>query len=127
MSKIRPRIALFTMLVFTILSSTLMAQVSLDGKWETEAGGPRGPDRITMEFKVTDGKVTGTIVRSAQADVLPTRLEGTLDKDKLSFAVTSPDGRRTISFVGTVKGDEIQFTREAKEIPQRGGPAAPGL
>jgi hypothetical protein len=43
----------------------------------------------------------------------------------MSFKISSPDGDRVISFVGTLSGDEITFVREVDVKPggSRGGAA----
>jgi hypothetical protein len=43
----------------------------------------------------------------------------------LSFKVKNRTGTRTITFTGTVHGDELNFTREVENAA--GGPSGPGL
>jgi hypothetical protein len=103
-------------LLLAAASTIALAAAAVDGKWATEAPGPRGNgvDKIVMEFKSAGSKLTGTIVRTDPPGQKPVALEGTIDKDVVTFTVKSPDGNRTITFTGTVKGDEITFKREVK-------------
>src|SRR5687767_10776788 len=96
-------------------------QSRLDGKWRTEVG----VDIIVFEFRVEAAKVKGLITRTAMPDQDPVSFEGTLKNDMLSFTVTSPDGRRTVSLTGKVKSDEIAFDRVVKGVG--GGPGFYGL
>jgi hypothetical protein len=98
-----------------------VGQSRLDGKWRTEVG----VDVVVFEFKVEAAKVTGLITRTAVPDQDPVSFEGTLKNDTLTFTVTSPDGRRTVSLTGKVKSDEIAFDRVVKGVG--GGPGFYGI
>jgi len=107
----------FMLAILMLLSVTLgFAQTNFNGKWKTEAPSVNLEvmDQITMTFKVTDSKVTGSIARTQPAGQTPVPLEGTVTEDTITFTVKSPDGARTIAFTGKLKGDEIVFSREAK-------------
>jgi hypothetical protein len=51
---------------------------------------------------------------------------GTVAGDRISFTVPSPNGQRIITFVGTLKGDEITFARTV-EVKPGGAPGGAGL
>src|SRR5262245_50046428 len=107
----------FMLATLTLLSATLgFAQAGFNGKWKTEApsANPQLMDEITMTFKVTDSKVTGSLARTQPAGQTPVPVEGTVTLDTITFTVKSPDGLRTIAFTGKLMGDEIEFSREAK-------------
>lgn len=99
-------------LLLFVITGHLLGQATIAGKWETEAPGPRGIDKIVMDFKVDGTKLTGTVLRSSPPGQGPVTLEGKVDKTRVEFTVKSPDGSRTIKFTGELKGDTIEFTRE---------------
>jgi len=108
---------MFILATSMLLSAALgFAQAGFNGKWKTEApsANPQVTDQITMTFKVTGDKVTGSIARTQPAGQTPVPIEGAVTEDTITFTVRSPDGLRTIAFTGKLKGDEIMFTREAK-------------
>jgi hypothetical protein len=108
---------LFILATLTLFSARLgFAQAGFNGKWKTEAPSinPQVMDQITMTFKVTDTKVTGSIARTQAAGQTPVPVEGVVTADTITFTVKSPDGLRTIEFNGKLNGDEIVFSREAK-------------
>jgi uncharacterized protein (TIGR03435 family) len=98
--------------------AALVQQEGLSGKWGTGVPGVEaitGPDIVTMEFKVGGGRVTGSITRTEPPGQAPVIIDsGTATANTITFTVKSPDGRRTITLTGQMKGDEIEFTREAK-------------
>jgi hypothetical protein len=107
----------FIMAATTLLFATLgFAQAAFNGKWRTEAlsARPDVMDQITMTFRVQDMKVTGSIARTEPPGQSPVPLEGTVTLETIEFVVKSPDGLRTFSFKGKLKGDEIVFTREGQ-------------
>jgi hypothetical protein len=107
----------FILAATTLLFATLgFAQAAFNGKWRTEAllARPDVMDQITMTFRVQDMKVTGSIARTEPPGQSPVPLEGTVTLETIEFTVKSPDGLRTFSFKGKLKGDEIVFTREGQ-------------
>ena len=74
------------------------------GNWEAEL--PNMPRPFTVELKAEGPKLTGTWN--------PNRLEileGAIAGDTLRFKVRSPDGARTITFVGTLQENVLTFVR----------------
>ena len=86
----------------------LLAQAppaGLTGTWEVEDT----PFSITLDVK--DGAVSGQVVQGANKTAIS---EGTVSGDTVTFRATSPDGARTVTFIGTLKGNELHFTREVE-------------
>lgn len=100
------------------------------GSWKAE-NVPFGPWRIKLAAVGT--AVTGTVSQNAtdQSDGPKTDLtgpfdiyDGTFDGSTVSFKCKTPDGNRTISFVGNLAGDEIIFTRTVTTREGSAGNAA---
>jgi hypothetical protein len=89
------------------------------GKWTSEFDTQVGPQKYTFDLKVEGEKVTGKALfermgQKGEADLL----EGKLVGDQVSFVETF-DAMGTpvrIQYTGTVKGDEIAFTRKVGEF-----------
>jgi hypothetical protein len=89
------------------------------GKWTTEFDSQIGLQKYTFDLKVDGEKVTGRasferMGQKGETDLL----EGKLVGDQLSFvemfeAMGTPV---RIEYKGTVKGDEIAFTRQVGEF-----------
>jgi hypothetical protein len=88
------------------------------GTWEAVLPGPDS----TVRFDLTvDGAIlTGTITQSTAGLNLPSSpvpiFDGHVEAGRLTFKAISPDGARTITFSGTLSGEELDFTREV-EVP----------
>ena len=96
------------------LSSFVMAQSSVDGTWTGEAPGGRGPQQVTLTLKADGGKLTGTMGGGRGGPIAIE--EGTISDATLKFR-TKQQGRGgeiTLNWTGTVKGDEIAFSRMAE-------------
>ena len=95
------------------LSSFVIAQSSVDGTWTGEVQGGRGAQQVTLTLKTDGGKLTGTIGGGRGGPI--TIEEGTISGATLKFK-TKQQGRGgevTLNWTGTVKGDEIAFSRMA--------------
>ena len=94
------------------LASVLLAQNAVDGKWAGEVQGGRGPQQITVTLKADGGTLTGSITGGRGGEVAIK--EGTISGTTLKFKSTQM-GRGgneiNMSWSGTLKGDEIAFTR----------------
>ena len=91
-----------------------MAQNSVDGKWAGEVQGGRGPQPVTLTLKADAGKLTGTVLGGRGGEI--TIDEGTIAGNTLKFK-TKQQGRGgevIFSWSGTLKGDEIAFSRMAE-------------
>jgi hypothetical protein len=91
----------------------------LTGRWTTEFDTQVGPQKYTFDLKVDGEKVTGKAFfermgQKGEADLL----EGKLVGDQVSFAETFDAMGSTvrIDYKGTLKGDEIAFTRKVGEF-----------
>ena len=91
-----------------------VAQNPVDGKWVGEIQGGRGPQPVTLTLKADAGKLTGTVLGGRGGEI--TIDEGTIAGNALKFK-TKQQGRGgevVYSWTGTVKGDEIAFSRMAE-------------
>ena len=117
------------MLPSAFLSQELPKPIRFDGQWETSSNGT--PGRIVLEFKQDGNKLSGTMAapKAAQPDQLgnPVKIVGKTDGDILAFNLTSPDGNRTITFVGRVKDDEMILNRDVEGSAGNGGGPGAGI
>jgi hypothetical protein len=93
------------------LSSFVIAQSPVDGTWTGEVQGGRGPQTLTITLKADSGKLTGTVGGGRGGPINID--EGTVSGSDLKFK-TKQQGRGgeiVFSWTGTVKGDEIAFSR----------------
>ena len=91
-----------------------LAQGSVDGKWAGEVPGGRGPQQVTLTLKGESGKLTGSVAGGRGGEI-PIE-EGTIANGMLKFKTKQMGrgGEITLSWSGTLKGDEIAFTRMAE-------------
>ncbi len=92
------------------------------GTWHADI-----PAAITIALDIAGTAVNGTVrlVTAATAAVIDI-FDGRIAANVIAFKVTSPDGGRTITFTGTVAGDEMAFTREV-EVRPGGAPGGQGI
>ena len=92
------------------LSSLVIAQ-SVDGTWTGEVQGGRGPQTLTITLKADGGNLTGSAGggRGGPVDIT----DGTISGAELKFKTKQMGrgGEIVMSWTGTLKGDEIAFTR----------------
>jgi Amidohydrolase family len=88
------------------------------GTWATDFQG-----QASVDLTADGTKLTGTIKGSAATAQI---FDGRIDGNTMTFKVKSPDGDRTVTFTGTVSGNEIDFTRDV-EVVAGGGPGGLGL
>lgn len=53
-------------------------------------------------------------------------LSGSVNGNRITFSVKSPNGVRTVTFIGSVAGDELAFERRV-EVPPGGAPGGTGI
>jgi opacity protein-like surface antigen len=89
------------------------------GKWTSEFDTQVGVQKYTYDLKVEGEKVTGKasferMGQKGEADLL----EGTLKGDTISFVemLDFQGNAIRITYTGTVKGDEIAFTRQVGDF-----------
>ena len=99
------------LLVFGCLA---LAQGSVDGKWAGEVQGGRGPQQIGLTLKADGAKLTGTLTGGRGGEVAVE--EGTISGATLKFKTKQMGrgGEVVLDWTGTVKGDEIAFSRTAE-------------
>jgi predicted porin len=92
---------LLAAVVFLVVAHAAGAQsaVNIDGKWDAQMNTPGGVRPFGVEFKNDNGKVSGTVHRTAG----DAKLEGTLKGDALEFWYT-------IDY----NGNPLQLTMRAK-------------
>jgi len=93
---------------------------SPDGRWVAAAvgGGP-----WTFEFKSDGAALTGSARQNVSPDTPTAIAEGRIDGTRITFKISSPDGERSITFLGRVNAGEISFVRQFDIKPgaSRGG------
>lgn len=91
-----------------------LAQGSVDGTWSGEVQGGRGPQPVTLTLKAEGDKLTGTVSGGRGGDV-PIQ-DGTISGNALKFKTRQQGrgGEVTLNWAGTLKGDEIAFSRMAE-------------
>ncbi len=96
------------------LSLSAWAQGSVDGKWTGEVAGGRGPQPVALTLKAEGGKLTGSIAGGRGGEV--PIAEGTIAGAVVKFKTTQQGrgGEVTLAWTGTLKGDEIAFSRMAE-------------
>jgi dienelactone hydrolase len=114
-------------MVITALANTSTA---FAGKWRTSFATSGG---FAVELAVNGKDVTGSIRFAANTPIAKGQAgsveiyDGRIDGNTISFKVKSPDGdARTITFTGTLNGDEIVFTRDV-EVGPGGAPGGQGI
>lgn len=95
------------------LPSLVIAQGSVTGQWAGEVQGGRGPQPITLNLNADGGKLTGALTGGRGGDIAIE--EGTISGNMIKFKTKLPNrnggGEVTMVWTGTVKGDEIAFSR----------------
>jgi hypothetical protein len=102
------RVGLTGVFLFLFLVMTATAE-DISGTWIARTSFLT----VTMVFKLSGTSLTGT-VRTRPADQTEIK-DGKVDGDRLSFYIVRKENNKKIKvrFEGTVRGDEIQFTRDA--------------
>jgi hypothetical protein len=105
--------ALVLALCVVALPVAALAQGSVDGKWAGEVPGGRGPQQVTLTLKADGGKLTGSVAGGRGGEI-PIE-EGTISNGMLKFKTKQMGrgGEVTLNWSGTLKGDEIAFSRMA--------------
>lgn len=95
-----------------VVCAPVLAQSGVDGKWSGEVQGGRGPQQLTITLKADGGNLTGSVAGGRGGEVAIK--EGSISGSTVKFKTTQM-GRGgaevTMSWSGTVKGDEIAMTR----------------
>jgi hypothetical protein len=91
-----------------------LAQGSVDGKWAGEVQGGRGPQMVSLTLKADGGKLTGSVMGGRGGEV-PIE-DGTFASGTVKFKTRQMGrgGEIVLNWTGTLKGDEIAFSRMAE-------------
>jgi hypothetical protein len=110
---------LSTLAVGLLLGAAPALAADVAGKWTSEFDSQIGVQKYTFDLKVDGEKVTGKAAfermgQKGEADLL----EGKLVGDQLSFVemFDAMGSSVRIEYKGTVKGDEIAFTRQVGDF-----------
>jgi hypothetical protein len=92
----------------------VLAQASVNGTWTGEVQGGRGAQMVTLNLKADGNKLTGTSAGGRGGDI-PIE-NGTIMGNMLKFTTKQMGrgGEVTLTWTGTLKGDEIAFSRVAE-------------
>jgi outer membrane protein assembly factor BamB len=91
------------------------------GTWN--AAVPGAQEDIAVKLTVDGDSVTGDLV---QGTIRVLKVNGTVTGNRIAFSVLFPVGNRTITFTGTLQGDEIAFERSVR-VNEGGAPGGAGL
>lgn len=106
------------------LALPILAQQGAAGRWNASIDTPQGPFAFVFEFIVAEaGKLTGAM-HNEFFGATPIK-DGVVNGENVSFKLTfeAPDGAMTISYTGTVKGNELALTSKFEGEVPGGGPA----
>jgi hypothetical protein len=95
------------------------AQTAIYGPWSAEVF-----PMLTINLKASRNTLTGSIDRGQQR--LAEIYDGKIDGHVITFKLKSPDGDRTITFLGRLMGEEIAFMRRV-EVRPGGNLGGPGI
>jgi hypothetical protein len=76
-----------------------------------------------LVLTVEAGAVKGELIQGPNKMPLA---DATISGDSITFTVKSPDGDRTVTFTGTLRGDEITFARKTV-VREGGNPGGAGI
>ena len=107
------RLLLTASIVFAAVATAWAADAT--GTWTAAIDTQIGVQNYTYTFKVDGKKLTGT-AKSQYADTQIA--DGVVDGDNITFVenMTFQDMPLRIVYKGTLKGDEIQFSRNVADI-----------
>jgi hypothetical protein len=110
----KTKVSMLLICLFAVATIAL-AQAKIDGKWNGEIAGGRGPQPVSITLKNDGGKVTGSVETMGRGGPVQTPIEeGTLKGNDVSFKTKQMGrgGEVIMKWTGTVSGDEIKFKRE---------------
>ena len=107
------KLAILTMILCAV--SFAAAAAGVDGKWISES--KRGDNTIqqTLTLKSDGGSLTGTVETSFNGNSRSTDIKnGKVDGNKFSFSMVQrgKQGEMTVTWEGTVNGDEMNGTQK---------------
>lgn len=98
----------FNTLIGAMLQTPSEPQSAISGTWQTE---PRDAGTMWKAVLRTDGRrLIGAVSSCASIPGAFEIADGKIDGTSISFKCTSYDGDRTLTFTGTVSGDDLHLT-----------------
>jgi len=113
--KIRP-LAILALLIAAVLPASA---ANLVGKWSAEFESPIGVQKYSYEFKNSGDTLSGQATFEHSMGKGTVQLKNVkVDGDKVSFAepLTVEGNEITITYSGTLAGDELKLTRNVGEF-----------
>jgi hypothetical protein len=101
--------------VLILCSLFCVYAADISGKWTAEFDSQVGLQKYTYEFKVDGASFTGQAAANiAGADMKSDILDGKIDGDKISFTENLDYNGMplSITYTGTVSGDEMNLSRD---------------
>lgn len=98
-----------------LCSLTCVFAADISGKWTAEFDSQVGPQKYTYDFKVDGKNITGKASANIGGTDMQSEIkQGTIDGDKVSFVENlNYNGMDlSITYTGTVSGDEMKLTRD---------------
>lgn len=115
----------FLVAAAAMLTLPIVAQQGAAGRWNASLDTPQGPFAFTFDFAVdAAGKLTGSMSNEFFG-ATPIK-DGVVNGNNVSFKLTftgAPEGDMTISYTGTIKGDELALASKFEGTPPGGGAA----
>jgi hypothetical protein len=104
----------FAFAVLLPVLATAQAQDSINGQWASPTVEADVQPAVSLSLTVSESKVTGSVILTGGLEL--SIEEGTLDASKVEFKTTQSVGDATVvsKWIGTVKTDEIAFSRAAE-------------
>jgi hypothetical protein len=106
-------LAVMCALIMAIGAARAQDAAKVAGNWEMMTQGRNGPQTSAMTVQQDGAKITGTISRQGPQGELKQDFTGTVDGNKIMFAVevTPPQGDPIkVEYTGTVEGDAMKGT-----------------
>ena len=101
----RNRIYVLSVMLIAVFAMTASA-ADISGKWVATMETPMGAMEITLNFTVDGETLTGTTSTEMGEETIE---DGTVKGNDVAFIVNAGGGMFTITYKGTVSGDEIKF------------------
>jgi hypothetical protein len=99
------RLSLLLIALF-LIAFTMWADENPAGTWQATFDTPQGSVTNTFALSLDGGKVAGTLNNPRTGELKIA--DGKLDGDKITFTTNSEFG--TLTFSGTISGDEMKLT-----------------
>jgi hypothetical protein len=104
----------FVLAVLVLFSLVCLCAADIAGKWKSEFQSQVGAQKYTFEFKVADGKITGTASVDIDGTAYKAKItDGKIDGDKITISeeLDYNGSPLPIEYKGTISGDEMKVER----------------